>query len=465
MNMGCCNREYHEFNLDWFIKEFRGIKKEVEEIENNIKEFLANLSDPYINACYPPGNLDGLIGDGVTDNTDKLQKIINYACEKHRRIIIPSGEYVLNAGVTIPDGWITIEGEQRSGTHIILGGGTLFTAQLSESDYPNFLCVKDIYITPKTPGDGRLAYISNTSYFYATGVRAYNLENYFTFISCQAIRLFDCKFENNNTPSLENCSAVNMSGNCVSSRFENCDINFRSINAFQNTRGITYNYGMDLYISNCGINGCDTGIEFIANSTAPGDLNITECYFDDCHGYGIHALNVKAKEHLVKNSGSIIANNYFACATNRSVVAALILLENCQGFVVANNVLLNLHNAEGHEGIYCTSLLRSVISNNLIQNMDQYSIRIAGGTALTVRGNNISSLVREAIGIVLANIHGSSIGGNVLSGMINTAINITVNSTFNVIKDNCVSPDSAYTGTFNNQGTDNTVSDNIIYNT
>lgn len=85
----------------------------------------------------------GAKGDGVTDDSDAIQNAINYALNLNGKtysvaphVVIPKGEYVINKTITItkPSGHgnsvtypchITIEGEGRSGTKLIINADNI----------------------------------------------------------------------------------------------------------------------------------------------------------------------------------------------------------------------------------------------------------------------------------------------------------------------------------------------------
>lgn len=124
--------------------EFTGLTKalsEVKNIDNRFKEVNSQLEHNTRDLStlkYERINVKdfGAVGDGVSDDTDAIQKAIDYALNLDGKaysvaphVIIPAGEYVITKTITItkPNGHtssashtchITIEGEGRGGTKL-----------------------------------------------------------------------------------------------------------------------------------------------------------------------------------------------------------------------------------------------------------------------------------------------------------------------------------------------------------
>ena len=63
-----------------------------EEFNDYIKTIFANL---VVNVKYPPAGLKAAVGDGVTDDSDAFQNVLDYCNANHRIMFIPDGKYVI----------------------------------------------------------------------------------------------------------------------------------------------------------------------------------------------------------------------------------------------------------------------------------------------------------------------------------------------------------------------------------
>jgi hypothetical protein len=63
-----------------------------EEFNDYIKTIFANL---VVNVKYPPAGLKAAIGDGVTNDSDAFQNVLDYCNANHRIMFIPDGKYVI----------------------------------------------------------------------------------------------------------------------------------------------------------------------------------------------------------------------------------------------------------------------------------------------------------------------------------------------------------------------------------
>lgn len=63
-----------------------------EEFNDYIKTIFANL---VVNVKYPPAGLKAAVGDGVTNDSDAFQNVLDYCNANHRIMFIPDGKYVI----------------------------------------------------------------------------------------------------------------------------------------------------------------------------------------------------------------------------------------------------------------------------------------------------------------------------------------------------------------------------------
>lgn len=93
------NGNYHEPSVDWLINLIKQMENEWNDIKN-----LFPLGDLYyVNVLSPGLPLIGLDNTGVTDNTNRLQHIIDYFKNKKAVFIFPSGNYLFNRQINFYD--------------------------------------------------------------------------------------------------------------------------------------------------------------------------------------------------------------------------------------------------------------------------------------------------------------------------------------------------------------------------
>ena len=63
-----------------------------EEFNDYIKGIFANL---VVNVKYPPAGLKAAVGDGVTNDSDAFQNVLDYCNANQRIMFIPDGKYVI----------------------------------------------------------------------------------------------------------------------------------------------------------------------------------------------------------------------------------------------------------------------------------------------------------------------------------------------------------------------------------
>ena len=78
--------------LPAYIKEAVIAYAHSEEFNDYIKSIFANL---VVNVKYPPAGLKAAVGDGVTNDSDAFQNVLDYCNANHRIMFIPDGKYVI----------------------------------------------------------------------------------------------------------------------------------------------------------------------------------------------------------------------------------------------------------------------------------------------------------------------------------------------------------------------------------
>lgn len=88
--------------IEMYQKAVSGLESLPQLIQEYVTEsgLIANLQSnmllDIINIRYPYGDLEACAGDGVTDDTSKLQAFINYASANNKILYAPAGRYLIN---------------------------------------------------------------------------------------------------------------------------------------------------------------------------------------------------------------------------------------------------------------------------------------------------------------------------------------------------------------------------------
>src|SRR5699024_9584700 len=78
------------------------VDSEIERLDLKNERTNQKILDIHVNVKSPPEHLTPAKGDGVTDDTEAIQKIIEYAEEEGIAVYIPEGTYLCNLTLT---GW------------------------------------------------------------------------------------------------------------------------------------------------------------------------------------------------------------------------------------------------------------------------------------------------------------------------------------------------------------------------
>ena len=81
---------------------FPGMVENADKADAKFKQHAGDLNSDHINVLYPPAPLVAAKGDGVTDDTQAIQNIINDAnANRGRRVRVPKGHYLISASIVL----------------------------------------------------------------------------------------------------------------------------------------------------------------------------------------------------------------------------------------------------------------------------------------------------------------------------------------------------------------------------
>ena len=123
-------------NLPEIVEEAVREFVETQGLENIVRDVFAELV--FINVKNPPENMTAAKGDSLTDDTETLQNLINYAGNNNGILFFPAGNYMVKS-LTLPNN-VTLMGYDRYKTSLVLIGGTnasMFTGNISNCTIAN----------------------------------------------------------------------------------------------------------------------------------------------------------------------------------------------------------------------------------------------------------------------------------------------------------------------------------------
>lgn len=479
----CCNcMGYHEQPLDWLMEEMRRVinewaevKKENEDFTKDINgkivilekdfadlktyvdNYFANLDvqdevnkkldqmyqdgtlteiitnyfySIFINVKYPPYNLAGLKGDGVTDDSTNLQAIFDYleANNISARVYFPCGNYLINSLINIKSRHILIEGEERAGSKIINNSVTgLFLIYKNDSTNLNFVRFENLFIAA---GDNDLSNspaisFKNASYCEIERVSIYNHVKYVELDKAQGTHVYDLHC--NNETAKENVCGIKIMDRCVSSRFLRCTFNF--ILNTGNVYGIyTDTFAQDIYIERLETTGCLWAV-YLKNTTSnyPGDIMILNSVIDLVSGGFVRLIDIGGGTG--GNNGIIIQNAYITSAEGQTS-KNLVRLENCKNAVLKNLEFFNVAEASN---ITCISLVNCnnmIISENLFADYARDIVAVSCAYL-----NMINNIMKHDIPTTMSAITCQSLvyslfNANTIEGNMTGAFSVDANSSY-----------------------------------
>lgn len=123
-------------NLPEIVEEAVREFVETQGLENIVRDVFAELV--FINVKNPPEDMTPAKGDSLTDDTEALQTLINYAGKNNGILFFPAGNYMVKS-LTLPNN-ATLMGYDRYKTTLVLIGGTnasMFTGNISNCTIAN----------------------------------------------------------------------------------------------------------------------------------------------------------------------------------------------------------------------------------------------------------------------------------------------------------------------------------------
>ena len=254
------------------------IEDEIDEINSSLDNMESNLNDRGINALYPPLGLEPISATGEKDDSEKLQKLIDYCQGKGYTLILPPKKILLENTVRL-----------GLGVHIKGTKGTTWSGEKGTVIISNFATVKEVFNIAgncvtiediKIKGNDNVIGIK-------TNDNTYDLE--FNNIKMNTVKIgFDIGY-----------SWTYVFNKC---RVESADIGFNILNgtsgnfiscvAFHCTEHGFYVEGTQYCtFSGCGSDGCERAIEIVGPSRG---LTFSSWGMENCKSKGIISTNFDA---------------------------------------------------------------------------------------------------------------------------------------------------------------------------
>lgn len=207
-----------------------------------------NINTERINALKPPIPLVGLTADGIEDDSDTLQNIINYAHEHERRVFVPGVKVYIRKTVTFPEGSY-LEGAYStswandSGTEFISGittGEPVFKVNSRSVQLKNFT------IRGTIACDG-ISVVEGSFDFMFENVKVKGCRINFNIVDAWTYQMRKCRAEGGNIGfNFEQGTSANVDG-CVA--FNSSEYGFK-------VSGLTYTS-----FAGCGSDGATVGLD------------------------------------------------------------------------------------------------------------------------------------------------------------------------------------------------------------
>lgn len=449
---------------------FKTINTEINNLNNTLKDYDSriligenaydNIYSCFINVLHPPAELEALDNGGTTDNSDKLNAIIQYIKTNglSARVYFPCGNYIFNKTVNVNTKHILFEGEERGGTKLILGADTtmFYVGTNDNSVLVNFIKFNKLFFNnnAELTADSLYVKFENVSYCEITYCSMYNGVRYVALNKAQGTKMYDVQM--NNEISKDGVKGITINGRCVSSRFIRCTFNF--ILNTNCTAIECLDYCQDLYFERTETTGCDYVFNLDnVSSLVPGDIIIKNSIIDIVKGYFIFAQHLIASE-LHKNI-VIIDGAYI---TSNADSSKLIRLVSCNNVMISN---LGFSNIEGNTGNDCISLnsCANVCINNCNFINFNRGVIIINCNSINVNGNCIKGDNTDVGYAITAT--GSKyicIHGNICGGKTNGIISVDAQTSFSILNDNIFYSASGYTGTVAFNATDSLNENNVV---
>lgn len=299
---------------------------EEEYIEEASKLTIDTTAENFVNSMYTNVKIFGVNGDGVTDDTDALQKAIN--ASNGSVLYFPEGTYLISKPIIFGSETMLVgEGLDNSvgGKAVLKAKGDLKTLLTSES-IKNAVGV----------------YFCNLT-FDGSSNSGISVENGINFFNARNSRMYNCRFVN-----FSNC-ALNCDYNSDSQRW----VNFFDYLHFENVKGYAFRIcNTDSHYSHIYVDGGKGIHDFqgggntfsdicVKNSTGNGfeigregaavayNIALRDCTFINNAGYGVSAVDAKNYYKRFDISNCYFENNGLGDIT----------IEKSQATTVSNCVL------------------------------------------------------------------------------------------------------------------------------
>ena len=512
----CCNcMGYHEQPLDWLMEEMRRVinewaevKKENEDFTKDIdgkivileKDFadlktyvdnyFANLDvqdevnkkldqmyqdgtlteiitnyfySIFINVKYPPYNLAGLKGDGVTDDSTNLQAIFDYLETNNinARVYFPCGNYLINSLINIKSRHILIEGEERAGSRIINNSVTgLFLIYKDDSTNLNFVRFENLFITAgkNDISNSPAIVFKNASYCEIERVSIYNHVKYIELDKAQGTHIYDLHC--NNESSKENVVGIRITNRCVSSRFIRCTFNF-ILNTGETYAFYCDSWAQDLYIERLETTGCFWVI-FMRNNLAqyPGDIIIKNSVIDLLIGGFIRLVNIGSGS---TGDNGIIIDTAYITSNATTNTKNLVRLENCRNAIIKGLEFFNIEAATGVTCISCNNSSQLLIDGNIFTDFAR-DIVILSGSLTNVLNNVLKHSTPTTMSVITCQrITDSIFSNNIINGQMTGAFSVDGASSYILQTNNIIHSTHGTTGSNTFNATESVQDNNIIH--
>mgnify|MGYP004657206989 FL=1 len=451
-------------------KLFKNINTEIDKVNNTLQEYDSriltgenaydNIYSCFINVLHPPTELEALDNGGTSDNSDKLNAIIQYIKTNNlsARIYFPCGNYLFNNTINVNTKHILFEGEERGGTKLILGNDTtLFYVGTSDNSVlVNFIKFNKLFFNTNVELTADSLYIKfeNVSYCEITYCSMYNGVRYVVLNKAQGTKMYDVQMNNEN--SKDSVKGITINGRCVSSRFIRCTFNF--INNTNCTAIECLDWCQDLYFERTETTGCDYVFNLDnVSSLAPGDIIIKNSIIDLVKGYFIFAQHLIAQE--LKKNIIIIDGAYITSNANSS---KLIRLVSCNNVMISNLGFTNIEGNTSNDCISVNNCANVCINNCNFINFNR-GVVIINCNSINVNGNCVK--IDNTDGGASITATGSKyvcIHGNICGGRTNNIISVDAQTSFSLLNDNILYSATGYTGTIAFNATDSLNENNIV---
>lgn len=218
-------------------------------ISDEVFEYITNnINSGRVNTSYPPYPLQPLHGDGVTDDSDRLQDIINYARDNELTVFVPSGRYYIRKTIELYEG-ARLEGaysttwDRSDGTEFVSGitdGSPVILVSNRSIQLKNFTVRGTIACDGIVADEGSFDFI-----FENVKVKGCNVN--FNILDAWTYQMTKCRTERGNIGfNFEEGTSANING-CVA--FQAAEYGFK-------VSGLTYTV-----FSGCGSDGSVVGLD------------------------------------------------------------------------------------------------------------------------------------------------------------------------------------------------------------